>query len=82
MGPLIPNTGLFHIVSSTFQSLTIAFTADRQKMEDPDFYAQCLRESFDDLYKKVFSNTENTATLPESEKVAPRKKTSKMTKKT
>ena len=50
MAPLMPNTGLFHTMSSTWQSLTIAFTADRQKMEDPAFYAQCLRESFDELY--------------------------------
>jgi WS/DGAT/MGAT family acyltransferase len=54
MAPLMPNTGLFHTLSSTWQSLTIAFTADRQKMEDPSFYAQCLQESFDDLYAKVF----------------------------
>ncbi len=54
MAPLIPNTGLFHTLSSTWESLTIAFTADRQKMEDPAFYAQCLQESFDDLCAKIF----------------------------
>lgn len=46
LGPLIPNTGLFHTVSSTYDFLTIAFTADRMKMADPDFYVQCLEESF------------------------------------
>lgn len=46
MGPLIPNTGLFHTVSSTYDFLTIAFTADRNKMPDPDFYVQCLEESY------------------------------------
>jgi len=37
MGPLIPNTGLFHAVSRTYDFFTIAFTADRQKMDDPDY---------------------------------------------
>jgi len=54
MAPLMPNIGLFHTLSRTWQSLTIAFTADRQKMEDPAFYAQCLQDSFDDLYINVF----------------------------
>ncbi len=49
MGPLIPNTGLFHTVSSTYDFLTIAFTADRQKMDDPDFYVQCMEDSFVEL---------------------------------
>lgn len=53
MGPLIPNTGLFHAVSSTWRTLTIAFTADRQKLEDPGFYAQCLQSSFDELYQEL-----------------------------
>jgi diacylglycerol O-acyltransferase / wax synthase len=49
MGPLIPNTGLFHAISSTCKYVTISFTADRQKMDDPDFYVQCLQESFSEL---------------------------------
>ncbi len=70
MAPLMPNIGLFHTLSSTWQSLTIAFTADRQKMEDPAFYAQCLQESFNDLYAKVFP--ENA--LPEQKKATHKKK--------
>lgn len=53
MGPLIPNTGLFHAISSTYENVTISFTADRQKMDDPDFYVQCLQESFSDLVDAV-----------------------------
>lgn len=53
MGPLIPNTGLFHTVSSTYDFLTIAFTADRQKMDDPDFYVQCLEESFVEMLESA-----------------------------
>ncbi len=69
MAPLMPNTGLFHTLSSTWQSLTIAFTADRQKMEDPSFYAQCLQESFDDLYAKVFPES-----VAEAQEPAPKRR--------
>lgn len=61
MGPLIPNTGLFHAVSSTNEFLNIAFTADRQKMDDPDFYAQCLQESFCELMDAVKSEMNKRA---------------------
>ncbi len=61
MGPLIPNTGLFHAVSSTYQHLTVSFTADRQKMDDPDFYVQCLQESFCDLIDAIESEIKTTA---------------------
>lgn len=53
MGPLIPNTGIFHAVSSTHEYLTISFTADRQKMDDPDFYVQCLKDAFIGLLDAV-----------------------------
>lgn len=61
MGPLIPNTGLFHTISSTYDFLTIAFTADRQKMDDPDFYVQCLEESFVELLEAVKEEQERQA---------------------
>ncbi len=77
MGPLIPNTGLFHTLSSTWESLTIGFTADRQKMEDPAFYAQCLQESFNDLCAKVFQAEE----VVEQEVVLEKKKIKKARKK-
>ncbi len=53
LGPLIPNVGLFHIVYSTVQNkkgtITLSFTACREMLPDPGFYAQCLQESFDEL---------------------------------
>ncbi len=60
MGPLIPNTGLFHTISSTHEHLIIAFTADRLKMDDPDFYAQCLQEAFCELLDAVKNGTKKT----------------------
>jgi hypothetical protein len=53
LGPLLPNAGLFHIVYSSVQNkqgtITLSFTACRDMLPDPEFYAQCLQESFDEL---------------------------------
>ncbi len=53
LGPLLPNIGIFHIVYSSVQNktgtITLSFTACRDMMPDPGFYAQCLQESFDEL---------------------------------
>lgn len=49
LGPLMPNTGLFHTVTSTYESLNISFTACRDMMPDPEFYSQCLADSFEEL---------------------------------
>ena len=55
MGPLAPGTGLFHSVTSQVNNkqgvLSLSFVACREMMPDPVFYAQCLRDSFDALYK-------------------------------
>jgi len=52
-GPLMPNVGLFHIVYSNVQnkkgSISVSITACRDMMPDPEFYAQCLQNSFDAL---------------------------------
>ncbi len=53
IGPVAPGTGLFHTVNSLVLnkkgSIMIGFVACRDLMPDPEFYAQCLRESFDQL---------------------------------
>ena len=53
MGPLLPGCGLFHVVYSSVQNktgtITLSFTACRDQMPDPEFYAPCLQESFDEL---------------------------------
>ena len=52
-GPLLPNTGLFHIVYSAVQNkqgtVTLSFTACREMLPDPAFYAQCLEDSYEEL---------------------------------
>lgn len=53
LGPLMPNMGLFHIVYSTVQdkkgTIVLSFTACRDMLPDPAFYAQCLQEAHDEL---------------------------------
>lgn len=57
LGPLLPNMGLFHIVYSAVQNkqgtVTLSFTACREMLPDPEFYSQCLQDSFDELKKKT-----------------------------
>lgn len=48
-GPVLDSVGLFHAISSYCGEFTITFTACREMLPDPAFYAQCLQESFDEL---------------------------------
>jgi len=54
MGPLVPNTGLFHTLASSYKYLTISFTACRHMMDDPDFYVSCLKASYDELLTAAY----------------------------
>ena len=46
---LTDGMGLAHTVQSYHKEATITFTADRDMMPDPEFYAQCIRDSFAEL---------------------------------
>lgn len=60
LGPLVPNVGLYHVISSAVQNkkvtITLSFTACRDMMPDPEFYADCLRTSFAELSKAALSD--------------------------
>jgi diacylglycerol O-acyltransferase len=49
LGPIADGAGLFHSVGSYCGKLFVSFVCCRDMMEDPEFYSQCLRESFDEL---------------------------------
>ncbi len=53
---LTEGMGLGHVVQSYVDQATIAFTACRKLMPDPEFYAQCLQDSFEDLKAALESN--------------------------
>ncbi|MEP5510310.1 MAG: wax ester/triacylglycerol synthase family O-acyltransferase [Erythrobacter sp.] len=46
---LTDGLGLAHIVQSYVDELMISFTACRKIMPDPEFYAECLQASFDEM---------------------------------
>jgi WS/DGAT/MGAT family acyltransferase len=48
-GPVTDGLGLFHVIGSYCGRFVISATACRDMMPDPDFYRQCLQESFEEL---------------------------------
>jgi hypothetical protein len=46
---LTDGMGLAHVVQSYTDEATIAFTACRELMPDPEFYADCIEASFEEL---------------------------------
>jgi WS/DGAT/MGAT family acyltransferase len=48
-GPVQDGLGLFHVISSYCGDFTISATACREIMPDPEFYRECLEQSFTDL---------------------------------
>ena len=53
IGPLMPWIGLFHTASSAVQNkvgkINLSFWADRDMMPDPEFYRQCIKETYQEL---------------------------------
>ncbi len=49
LGPPIDGMGLFHGLGSYCGRFTISVSACREMMPDPAFYADCLRESFNEM---------------------------------
>lgn len=48
-GPVQDGLGLFHVISSYCGQFVVSATCCRAIMPDPDFYRQCLQDSFDEL---------------------------------
>ena len=51
MGPVVNGMGIINILSSYTGDFIFSFSACREMMPDPAFYAACLRESFQELAK-------------------------------
>jgi diacylglycerol O-acyltransferase len=51
LGPLAPNVGLFHTVSSTTEHVNISFTSTREFLGDGSDYCTALEHSFQELIK-------------------------------
>ncbi len=50
---LTDGMGLTHVVQSYLEEATIAFTADREMVADPEFYTACIERSFTELLEAV-----------------------------
>ncbi len=50
LGPATDGIGLFHAMTSYNGELAITITACRSMLPDPDFYGQCLRDAYSELY--------------------------------
>ncbi|MFZ3032846.1 MAG: wax ester/triacylglycerol synthase family O-acyltransferase [Parvibaculum sp.] len=49
LGPILDGMGVIHPIFSYCGEITISFTSCREMVPDPDFYAQCIQESFDEM---------------------------------
>ena len=80
---LTDGLGLAHVVQSYVYEAYISFTACRDIMPDPEFYSECLQESFDELLaaaKAAEATPEKAAPAKAAaKKAAPRKPAAKKT---
>ena len=61
LGVLVPNVGVFHVVSSNVQNkkgaITLSVTACREMLPDPDYYMDCMQEAYEELRDQALGNT-------------------------
>jgi diacylglycerol O-acyltransferase len=62
MGPVGDGMGIIHPVFSYNGEISISVTACREMMPDPEFYAECLQQSFDELAAATAPSTTRTST--------------------
>ncbi|MBX7541035.1 wax ester/triacylglycerol synthase family O-acyltransferase [Qipengyuania sp. GH29] len=70
---LTDGLGLGHVVQSYTDEATIAFTADRDMMPDPEFYRSCIEESFAELVRCAKSGGKAETRVSEQTKNKPQK---------
>ena len=72
---LTDGLGLGHVVQSYVKEATIAFTACRKLLPDPEFYAQCIEDSFNELREAAANAPEHRAARAKATpKAAPKAK--------
>lgn len=81
LGPAIDGMGLFHALLSYCGLFNISINACREMMPDPAFYAQCLQESFDELYHAAIE-AKKKESIKSPAKAKKKKRKKKVAKKT
>lgn len=76
---LTDGLGLAHVVQSYCDEAYISFTACRDIMPDPEFYSQCLKDSFDEMLAaaKMLEKAPASSKKPVAKKAATRKTAAK-----
>ncbi|GAB5450849.1 MAG: wax ester/triacylglycerol synthase family O-acyltransferase [Halioglobus sp.] len=69
-GPVQDSLGLFHVISSYCGQFVISATSCRVMMPDPEFYRQCLQESFEELRDAAAAQTMKKTTKKRRRKKA------------
>jgi WS/DGAT/MGAT family acyltransferase len=77
---LTDGMGLGHVVQSYVKEATIAFTADRKLMPDPEFYADCIEQSFTELRDAARAALEAAPPPPATKEPKPDKPVKSATK--
>jgi len=67
---LLDGMALGHVVQSYVKEATITFTADRDVMPDPEFYSQCIQDSFEEMAELAGLDLSPTAAKPVPKKAA------------
>lgn len=70
---LTDGLGLAHVVQSYVDEAYISFTACRDIMPDPEFYSECLQESFDELLAAAATAGEAPAKKKPAKRTAAKK---------
>jgi len=73
-GPVADGVGLFQVISSYCGGFSISATCCREMMPDPEFYQQCLRESFEELKAGTVGNQRRTPKKAAAQKRTPDKR--------
>ena len=73
---LTDGMGLGHVVQSYVDEATITITADRKLLPDPEFYSQCIQDSFDELLAAANDPANYPANRPASAEPKPAAKRS------
>ena len=63
LGPVFDGMGLIFPVFSYCGHITVSFTSCRDMLPDPEFLAECLQESFEELRDATVPATQRTASV-------------------
>jgi len=77
MGPVVHQAGLFHAVFSYNGVISIMFTACRQMLPDPEFYAECIDASYREVRDAALSGEAGRQKATSGKKAGSRKAASK-----